>query len=331
MKRNDFIKILGLGSLLAGLSHQLISCNKKKHQAIRFGMIADVHQDIIPDGEKRLEDFLEAAKKRAVDFIIQMGDFCEVRAQNKNFIKIWKDCKIPKFNILGNHDMDRQSKESVMDFWEMPKPYYSFDMNGVHFIVLDANFMYQDGKFTPYNKANFYVDDRYRTFIDNEQIEWFAADLAATKLPTVVFSHQSLWHYLWGVKNRLTVQKIMEQHREKIICCFNGHNHIDYHHHQNGINYIEINSASYCWMKEQKYASKERLPKELYEQYGWMPQVAPYENALFAFATLPGDGSLFLEGKKSRWVAPSPYDMGMPKGIEGAVASADISDYKISF
>ena len=96
MKRNDFIKTLGLGALATSVPYKLIGCSSKNNQAIRFGMIADLHQDVIPDGEKRLEKFLEAAAERKVDFIIQMGDFCEVSSQNKNFIKKWKDCKIPK-------------------------------------------------------------------------------------------------------------------------------------------------------------------------------------------------------------------------------------------
>ena len=85
---------------------------------------------------------------------------------------IWEKFKGPKYHVLGNHDMDRHSKEAMLDFWGMPKTYYSFDEDQIHFIVLDANFLYQDGKFTDYDKANFYVDSQLRTFINSEQIEW---------------------------------------------------------------------------------------------------------------------------------------------------------------
>lgn len=306
------------------------TAKKSTSKNLIFGIVTDVHKDLMPDANKRLETFITKAIDKKVDFIIQLGDFCMAEKKNNDFLAIWNEFKGAKYHVLGNHDMDRHSKQEMLDFWNMPKTYYSYDFEGYHFIVLDANFIYQDGKFTDYNKANFYIDDSARTYINNEQIEWFKADLESTKSPTIVFSHQSLWHYKWGVKNRLTLQKIMEAHKEKIICCLNGHNHIDYHHRINGIDYIEINSMSYQWMSD-KYSSKERFAKEHYDNYKWLPNVAAYEKPLYAFATLNSEGTLTIEGVKSNWISPSPYEMGMKKGIEGMVYSSEISDYKINF
>ncbi len=300
----------------------------KDFTTLRFGMVADVHKDLIPDANKRLEKFISEAIKREVDFLIQLGDFCMSDHNNREFLAIWETFKGPKYHVLGNHDMDRNSKSEILDFWGASDTYYSFDFQGFHFIVLDANFLYQDGRFIDYEKANFYVNDNYRTFVDDQQIAWFKADLEGTKLPTIVFSHQSLWHYQWGVKNRLTLQKIMEAHTDKIICCMNGHNHIDFHHQQNGIDYVEINSMSYQWM-EDKYQSTKHYPQQFYEQYKMLPNIAPYKDPLYAFATLGPLGSLSIEGVRSEWVAPSPYDLGMPKRVYGSEYSARISDYNI--
>ena len=335
MKRRKFINQLGLGTAASLAPTTLLSFtlsipNDKTTKNLTFGIVTDVHKDLMPDADKRLEAFIHKAQERNVDFIIQMGDFCFAETKNKDFLKIWEQFKGPKYHILGNHDMDKNSKQEMLDFWGMPKTYYSHDFGGYHFIILDANFIYQDGKFIDYKKANFYIEDSVRTYIDNEQIEWFKADLETTKLPTVVFSHQSLWHYQWGVKNRLTLQKIMEAQKEKVICCLNGHNHIDYHHHQNGIDYVEINSMSYQWMSD-KYSSKERFSKKLYKEYGNLPHIAGYKNPLYAFATLNSKGTMTIEGVKSEWMSPSPYEMGMPKGIDGMVYSAEISDYKFNF
>jgi len=335
MKRRSFINKIGVGTAGAIIPSTLLSftppiSNTKAAKNLTFGIVTDVHKDLMPDADQRLEAFIDQAQERAVDFIIQMGDFCFAESKNKSFLNIWERFKGPKYHILGNHDMDKNTKEEVLDFWGMPKTYYSYDFGGFHFVVLDANFLYQDGKFTDYKHANFYVDDTVRTFINDEQIEWFKADLEATKLPTLVFSHQSLWHYQWGVKNRLQLQKIMEAQSEKIICCLNGHNHLDYHHHQNGIDYIEVNSMSYQWLSS-KYTSTDRFPKALYEQYGNLPNIGAYKDPLYAFASLDLNGSMRIEGVKSQWMAPSPYEMGMLKGIEGMVYSAEISDYKIKF
>ena len=326
---------MGIGAAAMILPTTLLSftpaiSSENKPKTLNFGIVTDVHKDLMPDADKRLETFIGEAISRKVEFIVQMGDFCMGETKNKDFLKIWETYRGPKYHILGNHDMDKQSKQEMLDFWGMPKTYYSYDFKNYHFIILDANFLYQDGKFIDYNKANFYVDSSLRTFIDNEQIEWFKADLEATKLPTIIFSHQSLWHYQWGVKNRLVLQKIMETQKEKVICCLNGHNHLDYHHHQNGIDYFEINSMSYQWMSD-KYKSTERFSKEFYTDNKWLPNIAGYKDPLYAFATLNSKGSMTIEGIRSQWMTPSPYDMGMSKGMEGLAYSSEISDYKLKF
>lgn len=331
MKRRRFVGQVGAGALATllpqtTLAFEPVLSTDSADEVLRFGIVTDVHKDLMPDADKRLETFIEKAIEREADFIIQMGDFCMAEPKNKDFLKTWNAFKCPKYHILGNHDMDRQSKQQMLDFWEMPKTYYSYDFKGTHFIVLDANFLYQDGKYTDYERGNFYVDSSLRTFINDEQIEWFKADLEATKLPVVVFSHQSLWHYQWGVKNRLSLQKILEAHKEKVICCFNGHNHIDYHHVQNGIHYIEVNSMSYQWMSD-KYRSMDRYPKELYEEYKWLPNLAGYKDPLYAFVTIDPGGSVTIEGVKSEWISPSPFEMGMPEGMEGSRYSPEMSDY----
>ena len=333
MKRRQFINQLGIGATVAVMPNTLLSFTpsiNSENSVLNFGIVADIHKDLMPDANDRLEKFISEANHRKVDFIIQLGDFCMAEEENKAFMNIWETYKGPKYHVLGNHDMDRHSKSEMLDYWGMPKTYYSYDFHGFHFIVLDANFLYEDGQFIDYEKANFYVDSGLRTFIDDGQIEWFKADLEATALPTIVFSHQSLWHYEWGVKNRLTLQRIMETHKEKVICCMNGHNHIDFHHHQNGINYIEINSASYQWMSD-KYKNTTRYPKQMYETNKLLANLATYKDPLYAFASLDPKGSLVLKGVKSEWVPPSPLDMGMPKGILGSQLSAEISDYKLDF
>ncbi|MDO5980056.1 metallophosphoesterase family protein [Flavivirga spongiicola] len=331
MKRRKFISQISAGMAATMLPSTLLSftpgiSSDKKTEKLSFGIVSDVHKDLMPDADQRLETFIDEAQKRKVDFIIQMGDFCFGETKNKAFLKIWETFEGTKYHILGNHDMDRQSKQEIMNFWGMPKAYYSYDLGGYHFIVLDANFLFQDGKFIDYERANFYVDSKFRTYIDNEQIEWFKADLEATRLPTIVFSHQSLWH---SVNNRLILQRIIEKQKEKVISCISGHSHIDFHHQKNDINYIGINSMSYQW--SQNYTTTERFPKELYKQYGNLHHIAGYKDPLYAFATLKPKGTMKIEGVKSEWMPPSPYDLGMPRKKEGEINSPQISNYQVNY
>ena len=332
MKRRKFIHQIGIGAAAAITPPTMLSFipsidGVNKSNELNFGVVTDVHKDLMPDADRRLETFIHEAQERKVDFIIQMGDFCFSDKKNKGFLNIWETYKRPKYHILGNHDMDKHSKEEVLDFWGMPKPYYSFDMGGYHFIVLDANFLYDEGKFIHYDKANFYVDSKIRTFINKEQIEWFKGDLEETTLPTLIFSHQSLWH---GVKNRLTLQRIMEEHKQKVICSLNGHNHTDYHFKKNDIDYIGINSMSYQWVSG-KYESTERFSKELYKLYGNLHHIAGYKDPLYAFVSLKSRGLMKIEGVKSKWMSPSPYELGMSKGTDSSDYTPIISDYNIKF
>ena len=50
--------------------------------AVKFGVMADLHVDIMPECEERLAAFLDACRKEDVDFIVQLGDFCYPDAKN---------------------------------------------------------------------------------------------------------------------------------------------------------------------------------------------------------------------------------------------------------
>lgn len=91
-----------------------------------------------------------------------------------------------------------------------------------------------------------------------------------------------------GHKNRLSIQKILETHKENVICCMNGHNHIDY---------IDINSSSYQWIGETR---NDRFQKEEYERYMSLPKLAGYKDSLFAFTTLDPKSFLLIEGVGSQ-------------------------------
>ena len=162
MDRRKFVHQLSAGSLLASLlitslSFKANAASKKNAQTLRFGLVADVHKDLIPDANQRLEEFIDKAISREVDMLIQLGDFCMGDDKNKDFMGIWETFKGPKYHVLGNHDMDRNSKQEMLDFWGMPKTYYSYDLKGIHFITLDANFLYQDGKFILCRKFSAYL------------------------------------------------------------------------------------------------------------------------------------------------------------------------------
>lgn len=198
------------------------------------------------DGEHRLQVFLEAAAKNKVDFIIELGDFCFAKEANVPFRDLWDKFPGDKYHVLGNHDMDICSKEEYMEFVGMKSRYYSFDKGDFHFIVLDPNNLFVDGKYIPYKNGNFYVDTSQREHLDPEQLEWLKKDLASTDKRCILFSHECFEN---TVQNRELVRGILEAENErcgfkKVIAAFSGHDHTSYTKEINGITYIQINSAS---------------------------------------------------------------------------------------
>lgn len=139
LNRRSFIKSSVLVGTTIVLPLDVFSITPKK-ETIAFGLIADVHKDVMHDADRRLQEFIDRASQKNLDFILQLGDFCRPYNHNKDFLNIFDSYKGDKFHVLGNHDMDGGfSREQTRAYWNMPENYYSFDKKGIHFIVLDGN------------------------------------------------------------------------------------------------------------------------------------------------------------------------------------------------
>ncbi len=317
--RRDFLKM----SSLAGAAMVLpidVFANSKLRENIEIGLITDVHQDVMHDGEERLQVFIDEASKRNPDFIVQMGDFCRPYEYNKPFLNIWDSFKGDKYHILGNHDMDGGfSRDQVRVFWNMPANYYSFDKKGMHFIVLDGN----DPNPKPFSGYNRYIGE--------QQKEWLTNDLKKTNLPTIIFSHQTIEYEDGGVANLKEVQRILENANkeagfQKVLCCLSGHHHTDFMTQINDIYYVQINSASYQWVGGDY--KRIRYSKEIDEKYEWIKYTIPYKESLFTFMTIKND-KIIIEAKKTEFVGPGPEEMGMPEDHPHCPTVPKISGFKM--
>ena len=283
-----------------------------------MGLIADLHYGLAPDALQRLDDFMQAVDIRKPDVLLQLGDFNFGTPEAGECMRLWQQFDGPTYHVLGNHDMDFESKEKMVDFWEMPAPYYSFDRAGYHFVVLDRNSLKTPDGYVPYEKANFYVDASMRAFAEPEQLEWLRHDLANTSLPTIVFVHQGLGMSELGPNARLSarpIEKILANTRDangrpKVFACFCGHHHLDRYRFKDGIHYVWVNSASYYWVGE---------------KYGRM---AFYKDPLFSFLTFYENGVIEIEGSMSSWTEPSPMSLGFP---DAGRLNTFISDRRLGF
>jgi len=322
MKRRKFLADSALLSSAMFLPVSQIDASKSS--TLRFGVIADLHQDVMHDGPKRMEAFIEDMEERKPDFIIQLGDFCRPYNYNKVIMDLWKRFQGPRYHVIGNHDMDGGfTRKQVVDFWEVEGKYYSFDLNGYHLVILDGN----DQDPRPERPEG------YARYIGKEQLEWLETDLDQTDLPVIVFCHQGLDNDLGGIYNGTESRLVLERANkkagfQKVILVFSGHHHQDYYNVINDIHYIQINSMSYQWLGDEY--QHVRYSKEVDESHPWIKYTVPYRDPIWAYVEIDLDGILHLSGKKSEFVGKSPEAMGISADIFGYPIVPEISDKEIN-
>ena len=297
---------------LSGLASASFAATKSSFKPVKFGLIADIHQNHYPNVIERLDAFMAQVEIEKPDFLISLGDFCFPIPENEPFAKRFASSTVPAFHALGNHEMDKNSKDEVVDFLKMPNKYYSVDAAGYHLVFLDPNNIYSGGRFIDYEKSNYFKHGGNVSYMDDEQCDWLRDDLAKTKLPTFLFSHQSLLHDNGGIPNRAFVKGILKTTNDnsvrdgngrKILGCFNGHHHRDAYREIDGIHYFSINSVSYFYSG---IKTPHRLPdEEAYKKFGSLDKSVPYRDPLFSFVMIGDDGTLSLKGKKTEWIGPA--------------------------
>lgn len=309
----------------------LFSCTKKEVQPVRFAIVSDLHAPDMPDGLERMKAVVEAANRENVDFLIQLGDFIRLDSSDIPYQKVWDEFKGEKYHVLGNHDLDKYTKEEYVAGLNMPGRYYSFDKGDFHFIVLDGNNIYDGKEYTPYGRANYYVDSKMRAFMDPEQMEWLKKDLAATDKRCIIFSHQSIDT---SMNNGSEVRSILEEENrrsgfQKVALAFSGHDHSNYTKEINGITYVQINSASYVWI-EQPSMTEKRYPQEINERYSLLSRSITYDKALYGIVTLTGEGAE-MKGTKGNFMPPTPKEVGLGDSIGVFPLVSSIEDVKVTF
>jgi len=323
MDRRIFIRNSALvaAATTLGVSEAISAPKIVQFPNIKFGICADLHQDIMHDGPERLQAFITEMNKKKVDFIIQMGDFCRPYDYNKIILDIWKQFKGPNYHVIGNHDTDGGfTRDQVVEYWGAKGKYYSFDLKGYHFIVLDGN----EGTRT--------ATRRYPSMFSLEQLEWLEKDLETAKLPVMVFVHQGLDND-GGVENAMKVRYILEQANlkaktKKVHLVFSGHHHCDYYNVINGIHYIQINSMSYHFMGK-KYM-KPSYSEDILQKHPKLLETTPYKDPLWATIEVQANGNFTMTGKKSQFVGPSPRERGKNRLDDIYPGVSFISDHKFN-
>ena len=260
---------------------------------VRFGASADPHSRIgLGARLYHLKTFLDAMAEWKPNFIIDLGDFAiQMRegpttpemhdGQLKNLIfhvALYSKAPCPAYYVMGNHDAgwrrggqekitpedlygaDHAGEDITKAEWvahtRMSHRYYSFDVKGFHFIVLDGN--NPRGK-TAVAAGHDGVAGVY--WIDDVQKAWLARDLAANRAKQkIVFCHEE-FHYTPKtgsgeggdvplreptpgkessyVDNGWELRKLFTSDG-KVVACFFGHRHRNRWTVYGGVHYITL-------------------------------------------------------------------------------------------
>ncbi len=300
--RRGFVRRVSLASAAWAGCAPVLAAGDPSHR-VRFGLIADIHPDVLPDGLERVQSFVGAMTEARVDCVIQLGDFVWPKPSNRRFLDAWNRFPGPRYHVLGNHDMDDgYTSDQTVAFVGLPARYYTFPLGPALGIVLDGN--------EPGGRRS-----GYRRFLGPAQLTWLERELIYADRPCLLFIHQPFdSEHDDALENAAEVRAMVERVESgrpgTVLAVFSGHFHLDYARVVRGIRYFGINSAAYWWLANQK-ARREVYPPKVHEEFRWASAVVPYRDPLWALVTLDLDrGELVIEGKRSEWLGPDPWTRG---------------------
>jgi Icc protein len=180
------------------------------------------------------------------DFVVNLGDVIQDehrdldRDRYRAALQQLARAPCELVNVAGNHDTINLDAGTLRDAWGSNGDgplYYAFDRGAFHFIVL-RTIEHQDTL----------ID------IDEDQLQWLAADLDAVRGPTVVLMHhsaadQDLSDNRWFsrtkhvalLSERQAFRSLLRQ-RGNVVAVFNGHLHWNHLYMADGIAYVTLQS-----------------------------------------------------------------------------------------
>jgi len=230
---------------------------------VRIGIVTDVHvhdtnspaeSKVMVNFAERLGAFVDALNSWPADAAIQLGDLVNgawvmgasigdtsrIGGMLDAALTAFADLECPLYHVLGNHDMYDLSKPEVLSALGLEIGFYSFDLGGYHFVILDAEFNPDE---TDYD----HVFMRTKGMIPAVELDWLVADLAATELPTIVCVHQPLdaeFEAIAGgppIVNHVDVQQLLSS-SGVVIAVLQGHDHENRYTEIDGIHYVTFDA-----------------------------------------------------------------------------------------
>lgn len=221
--------------------------------ALKIALIADIHHGI-DMGTKLgsaalplMRPFVDWVNAIQPDLVVELGDRINDRDRDADLkwthdvAHAFTAVRRPCVHILGNHDFNQLSRSESENAMQTTFASHSRDVQGYHLAFWNSAVKFEGGVFQ----------------LAPEDLAWLAADLAATPLPTVIFSHLPLdngsmignyyfekvvprgAHYADGASARDIIER-----SGKVIACLAGHTHWNARSTIDGVHHITIHSLT---------------------------------------------------------------------------------------
>ncbi|TYB30498.1 MAG: hypothetical protein FXF47_08925 [Candidatus Mcinerneyibacterium aminivorans] len=168
------------------------------------------------------------------DLIVTVGDLSDNALKNeyKKAMDVMDKFEVPVFYTPGNNDIvDEKTRKLFIEFTGN-KPYYSFEYQNTHFIVLDNS------------TAESYED------MEKKQKEWLKNDLKENKdkINIYVFMHKPFWADNVAENKNDKMHSLFKKYNVDAV--FTGHWHQYAHNEYDGIDYYLAGSSGGGFGKE---------------------------------------------------------------------------------
>jgi len=224
-----------------------------------FGVFGDMHYARDDEGAlccgaslEKIQRAMDGFREGGAGFVMSLGDAIaggRGEEEDRNCLRTVRDLLLSSgFEIrcvIGNHDLKGCTKAEVVAEWgeSLPAPYYSWDRDGVRFVVLDGNCC-EDG--SDFERGVF---DWANAWVSSEQVAWLEQELAGAEgRPAIVFCHENLddrrtdeGRDIHVVGNAPDVRAVLER-SGNVKALIQGHFHAGLRTVINGIPYVGMTS-----------------------------------------------------------------------------------------
>ena len=256
---------------------------------IKFTVFSDLHHHPAwykTDAPERLTAIQNRAVKNGSEFLLHLGDFSHKPSACPELIKQYKEFQLPGYFVLGNHEFDIDSYETVLETMGLENGYYFFDHGGFRFVIMDENY-FRDfpGIYFHYSERNYFDHPGFRDWMPPEEIDWVRQTVMESPYPCILASHAPVEYApnnRQGMQCKAEVAEIIRASQGtpgQVILCLNGHYHRSGIDIIDGVPRLDVNSASFNWIPKPHDLFPE---KEWYQQYECIGNMVIYEQPLCA-------------------------------------------------